>query len=87
MFLVPRGNTYYLENISQRPAKLFFAQARKVVEEDAHDAIRVGAPGSARKGSVNPASQRDRGKERVGSTARSPSVNTQTPAKLKPAKR
>lgn len=24
------GNNYYLENISQRPAKLFFAQARKV---------------------------------------------------------
>ncbi|KLO19245.1 hypothetical protein SCHPADRAFT_843935 [Schizopora paradoxa] len=30
MFLIPRGNNYYLENISQRPAKLFFAQARKV---------------------------------------------------------
>ncbi|EJD02264.1 uncharacterized protein FOMMEDRAFT_86864 [Fomitiporia mediterranea MF3/22] len=35
MFLIPRGNTYYIENISQRPAKLFFAQARQVnVDEE-----------------------------------------------------
>ncbi|KAI0093782.1 Mif2/CENP-C like-domain-containing protein [Irpex rosettiformis] len=30
MFLVPRGNMYYIQNISDRDAKLFFAQARKV---------------------------------------------------------
>ncbi|TDL24984.1 hypothetical protein BD410DRAFT_813828 [Rickenella mellea] len=35
MFLVPRGNTYYIENICNREAKLFFAQARKIpVGED-----------------------------------------------------
>ncbi|KZS92465.1 hypothetical protein SISNIDRAFT_455662 [Sistotremastrum niveocremeum HHB9708] len=37
-FIVPRGNMYYIENIGQRDAKLFFAQARKIpAEED--DAI------------------------------------------------
>jgi centromere protein C len=36
MILVPRGNTYYIENIAERDAKLFFAQARRVsVEEEA----------------------------------------------------
>ncbi|KAI0345115.1 hypothetical protein BDW22DRAFT_1000002 [Trametopsis cervina] len=30
MFLVPRGNTYYIQNISDRDAKLFFAQAREL---------------------------------------------------------
>ncbi|KAH7889476.1 Mif2/CENP-C like-domain-containing protein [Phlebopus sp. FC_14] len=34
MFLVPRGNTYYIENIAERDAKLFFTQARKVTPED-----------------------------------------------------
>ncbi|KII88134.1 hypothetical protein PLICRDRAFT_110586, partial [Plicaturopsis crispa FD-325 SS-3] len=30
MFLIPRGNTYSIEAISERDAKLFFTQARKV---------------------------------------------------------
>ncbi|KAH9966569.1 Mif2/CENP-C like-domain-containing protein [Russula dissimulans] len=34
MILVPRGNTYYIENISERDAKLFFAQARRVSAEE-----------------------------------------------------
>ncbi|KAG0701742.1 Mif2/CENP-C like-domain-containing protein [Suillus ampliporus] len=35
MFIVPRGNTYYIENISDRDAKIFFTQARQVsLEED-----------------------------------------------------
>jgi len=34
MFLIPRGNNYYIENIAQRDARLFFAQARKVLLED-----------------------------------------------------
>ena len=34
MFLVPRGNNYYMENISQRPTKMFFAQARRVLREE-----------------------------------------------------
>ncbi|KAI9571275.1 Mif2/CENP-C like-domain-containing protein [Boletus coccyginus] len=34
MFLVPRGNTYYIENIAERDAKLFFTQARMLQAED-----------------------------------------------------
>ncbi|KAI0053927.1 hypothetical protein FA95DRAFT_1551703 [Auriscalpium vulgare] len=34
MILVPRGNTYYIENIGKRDAKLFFAQARRVSAEE-----------------------------------------------------
>jgi centromere protein C len=34
MFLVPRGNTYYIENIAERDAKLFFTQARMLPVED-----------------------------------------------------
>jgi len=30
MFMVPRANQYYIKNICERDAKLFFAQARKV---------------------------------------------------------
>ncbi|KAL0062628.1 mitotic fidelity of chromosome transmission-related protein [Marasmius tenuissimus] len=35
MFMVPRGNQYFIENISNRPARLFFAQARMVAKDDA----------------------------------------------------
>jgi len=34
MILVPRGNTYYIENIAERDAKLFFAQARRVSADE-----------------------------------------------------
>ncbi|TFY74440.1 hypothetical protein EWM64_g9572, partial [Hericium alpestre] len=34
MILVPRGNTYYIENICDRDAKLFFSQARRVSGDD-----------------------------------------------------
>jgi centromere protein C len=34
MILVPRGNTYYIENMADRDAKLFFAQARRVSAEE-----------------------------------------------------
>ncbi|OCH93832.1 hypothetical protein OBBRIDRAFT_817567 [Obba rivulosa] len=37
MLMVPRGNIYYIQNISDRDAKLFFAQARKVVEGEYDD--------------------------------------------------
>ncbi|KAI0780514.1 Mif2/CENP-C like-domain-containing protein, partial [Trametes elegans] len=33
MFMVPRGNIYYIQNISERDAKLFFAQARKMPDD------------------------------------------------------
>ncbi|KIM48672.1 hypothetical protein M413DRAFT_437856 [Hebeloma cylindrosporum] len=39
-FMVPRGNTYLIENISNRDAKLFFTQARKVVMTDEERAAR-----------------------------------------------
>ncbi|KAJ6531069.1 Mif2/CENP-C like-domain-containing protein [Mycena capillaripes] len=32
MFMIPRGNTYFIENIADRDAKLFFTQARKMRE-------------------------------------------------------
>ncbi|KAF5365797.1 hypothetical protein D9615_010691 [Tricholomella constricta] len=34
MFMVPRGNAYFIENISERDAKLFFAQGKKVAESE-----------------------------------------------------
>ncbi|THH23100.1 hypothetical protein EUX98_g8078 [Antrodiella citrinella] len=37
MFLVPRGNMYFIQNISDREAKLFFAQARKMPESEEGD--------------------------------------------------
>ncbi|KAF8176019.1 Mif2/CENP-C like-domain-containing protein [Pholiota molesta] len=41
MFMVPRGNTYLIENISNRDAKLFFTQARKVEMNDAERAAKA----------------------------------------------
>jgi len=34
MFVIPRGNTYSIENITDRDAKFFFTQARKVAFDD-----------------------------------------------------
>ncbi|KAG1734287.1 Mif2/CENP-C like-domain-containing protein [Suillus lakei] len=49
MFIVPRGNTYYIENISDRDAKVFFTQARQVsLEEDQQlDHVSHSAPPSS----------------------------------------
>ncbi|KAF8912208.1 Mif2/CENP-C like-domain-containing protein [Gymnopilus junonius] len=41
MFMVPRGNTYLIENICDRNARLFFTQARKVVMDDAERAAKA----------------------------------------------
>lgn len=39
------GNTYFIENISQRNAKLFFTQARKIApSEDEVEGLGAGAP-------------------------------------------
>ncbi|KAF7309889.1 CENP-C-C domain-containing protein [Mycena indigotica] len=35
MFMIPRGNTYFIENIAERDAKLFFTQARKTRDGEA----------------------------------------------------
>ena len=32
MFLVPKGNTYHIRNVSQREVRLFFAQARLLTD-------------------------------------------------------
>ncbi|KAJ7453078.1 Mif2/CENP-C like-domain-containing protein [Mycena latifolia] len=46
MFMVPRGNTYFIENIADRDAKLFFTQARKMREgEDDEEAPRASSSG------------------------------------------
>lgn len=34
MFLIPRGNTYYIHNVSERDVKLFFTQARHVAVDN-----------------------------------------------------
>ncbi|KAG2103947.1 Mif2/CENP-C like-domain-containing protein [Suillus cothurnatus] len=49
MFIVPRGNTYYIENISDRDAKVFFTQARQVsLDEDQQlDHVSHSAPPSS----------------------------------------
>ncbi|KAG1808562.1 Mif2/CENP-C like-domain-containing protein [Suillus variegatus] len=49
MFIVPRGNTYFIENISDRDAKVFFTQARQVsLDEDQQlDHVSHSAPPSS----------------------------------------
>ncbi|KAF9515077.1 hypothetical protein BS47DRAFT_1449428 [Hydnum rufescens UP504] len=50
-FLVPRGNQYYIKNISKRETVLFFAQARRVPvvdEDDAYEETSVPPSGVAR---------------------------------------
>ncbi|KAF7340059.1 CENP-C-C domain-containing protein [Mycena venus] len=37
MFMVPRGNSYFIENIADRDARLFFTQARKMREDEEED--------------------------------------------------
>ncbi|KAJ7841776.1 Mif2/CENP-C like-domain-containing protein [Mycena leptocephala] len=48
MFMIPRGNTYFIENIAERDAKLFFTQARKMREgeRDEEEEARVSSSGA-----------------------------------------
>jgi centromere protein C len=48
MFMVPRGNTYFIENIADRDSKLFFTQARKMREDEEEE----GEPAASRGVSV-----------------------------------
>ncbi|KAG7448359.1 uncharacterized protein BT62DRAFT_930434 [Guyanagaster necrorhizus] len=42
MFMVPRGNTYSIENVSDKPSKLVFTQAREsTVSSDGDDPMRL----------------------------------------------
>ncbi|KAJ7069471.1 Mif2/CENP-C like-domain-containing protein [Mycena amicta] len=47
MFMIPRGNTYFIENIAERDAKLFFTQARKMREGEAVDDVGANANATA----------------------------------------
>ncbi|KAJ6574671.1 hypothetical protein B0H19DRAFT_1125198 [Mycena capillaripes] len=55
MFMVPRGNSYFIENIADRDAKLFFTQARKMREDEDEDSsprrVSVATSGAVRSGS------------------------------------
>ncbi|KAJ7102397.1 Mif2/CENP-C like-domain-containing protein [Mycena belliarum] len=44
MFMVPRGNSYFIQNIADRDAKIFFTQARKMREEDEDEHTSPPAP-------------------------------------------
>ncbi|ETW86246.1 hypothetical protein HETIRDRAFT_443810 [Heterobasidion irregulare TC 32-1] len=51
--MVPRGNTYFIENISDREARLFFAQARRVtVDDEAFPTVQSPPPALRRSSSV-----------------------------------
>ncbi|OAX41543.1 hypothetical protein K503DRAFT_767558 [Rhizopogon vinicolor AM-OR11-026] len=70
MFIVPRGNTYYIENVSDRDARIFFTQARQMrPDEDIDiqlDHVSHSAPPSSRlqrsSGSAAPPPLAKRGK-------------------------
>ncbi|KAJ6526231.1 Mif2/CENP-C like-domain-containing protein [Mycena vulgaris] len=47
MFMIPRGNTYFIENIADRDAKLFFTQARKMREDEEDDTPRAASSTAA----------------------------------------
>ncbi|KAF9532781.1 Mif2/CENP-C like-domain-containing protein [Crepidotus variabilis] len=49
MFMVPRGNTYFIENICNRDARLFFTQARKVVMNDDEKAAKAAQAAEAQR--------------------------------------
>ncbi|KAJ7766613.1 Mif2/CENP-C like-domain-containing protein [Mycena metata] len=44
MFMIPRGNTYFIENIADRDAKLFFTQARKMREGEEDEPVQSDGP-------------------------------------------
>ncbi|KAJ7029408.1 Mif2/CENP-C like-domain-containing protein [Mycena alexandri] len=44
MFMIPRGNTYFIENIADRDAKLFFTQARKMREGEEDESAQSDGP-------------------------------------------
>ncbi|KAL1689595.1 Mif2/CENP-C like-domain-containing protein [Schizophyllum commune] len=48
MFMVPRGNTYFIENIADRETKLFFVQARKNVDPGESIVVQEGSGVSRR---------------------------------------
>ncbi|KAK0196519.1 Mif2/CENP-C like-domain-containing protein [Armillaria mellea] len=47
MFMVPRGNAYFIENIAERDAKLFFSQAREDTSSEGPRPISAGGRSSS----------------------------------------
>ncbi|PBK93241.1 hypothetical protein ARMGADRAFT_992935 [Armillaria gallica] len=47
MFMVPRGNAYFIENIAERDAKLFFSQAREDTSSEALRPVSAGGRSSS----------------------------------------
>ncbi|KAK0496788.1 Mif2/CENP-C like-domain-containing protein [Armillaria luteobubalina] len=47
MFMVPRGNAYFIENIAERDAKLFFSQAREDTSSEAPRPVSAGGRSSS----------------------------------------
>lgn len=92
--MVPRGNNYYMENVSQRPAKLFFAQARRVSVDDEPlpEIVHAPPPVDGRTMSVDPAGSRHpSGKgsslQRSSSVAATASADRLNPGDKRSAKR
>ncbi|KAK7038277.1 CENP-C-C domain-containing protein [Favolaschia claudopus] len=61
MFMIPRGNTYFIENTADRNAKLFFTQARKMREGEVDVDDDLGGGGAAVAGPARAASVAVRG--------------------------
>ncbi|TFK46651.1 hypothetical protein OE88DRAFT_1707180 [Heliocybe sulcata] len=62
MFLIPRGNQYFIQNICERDVKLFFAQARKVPMSELEAAPVILPPGmspGSRHSSTRPSDVQD----------------------------
>ncbi|KAK7060285.1 mitotic fidelity of chromosome transmission-related protein [Paramarasmius palmivorus] len=57
-FMVPRGNGYSIENISNRTAKLHFVQARELLAQEYEDPLRLGLASSSSTSSQQPRSAR-----------------------------
>jgi len=85
MFLVPRGNMYHITNISDRDAKLFFAQARKVYdgEDDAPRRSLSRKPDRSSGGPSNAATRSSSG--RASSEAQQPAAAAAAAAALRRA--
>ncbi|KAJ6519365.1 Mif2/CENP-C like-domain-containing protein [Mycena sanguinolenta] len=63
MFMVPRGNSYFIENIADRDAKLFFTQARKIREDEGEGEQEEGASAGPRGVSARSASTASAGRQ------------------------
>ncbi|KAJ7770942.1 Mif2/CENP-C like-domain-containing protein [Mycena maculata] len=68
MFMVPRGNSYFIENIAERDAKLFFTQARKISDdEESAETGEGNSVGPARRGVSVAMAGSSKGEARSGS--------------------